>query len=138
MLGVTASEPASGGEAYGYKSGDFYVYVAGLVVGPYGEDADGKEQGREGGALGGELGHSVEVDEGGNEEGSSANADESGDDSDGETEGNCSNGGQGHRRFKCSGSGDGAPKDSVCRGYLHGYAWQVAAIYWIGEQDFLH
>ena len=116
MLGVAASEPASGGESYGYEGGDADVYVAGFVVGPDGEDSDGEEERGEGGALGGELGHSVEVDEGGDQEGSSADADESGDDSDGKTEGDSSKGGQGHGRFQCSGSGGGAPDGVVWSG----------------------
>ena len=41
MLGEAATEPASDGETYGYEGGDFDVYVAGLVVGPDGEDSDG-------------------------------------------------------------------------------------------------
>ena len=53
MLGVAASEPASYGEAYGYEGGDTDVYVAGFVVGPDGEDSDGKEERGEGCALGG-------------------------------------------------------------------------------------
>ncbi len=97
-LGVGAADPAAEGEADGDQKGELEVDVAGFVVGPEGEDADGQQERGNGCPLGAELGHAEEEDEGGDEECSAADTYETGDGSDDKAEDDSAeHGGGGHR-----------------------------------------
>src|SRR6185312_16088107 len=86
LLRPFATEVAAEKEAQGYPQGHFQVRVAGLVVFPESQKADGRQQRSQRSALRALLGHVEAIDQSGNNHHAPADSDQTGENSNQETE----------------------------------------------------